>query len=282
MRKIKPVVLSVLVLMVLLVGSVTIPVLAWFDRNEDGYLPGAPSNGRLGYTHGANVRAWTLDMRWNTTYYVRRDNSPRIDITADCDSRTGADHLHAINWFSNLPGKSFQSWSDCGSLFIKEEGEIFFNKYGISTTKTDYEADVIYQKKNPRTGNGAIDHSYQRSSGPDPKVCGRICGDSNHDWLAQSKFDASYNFIGFEPPEAGWTGILGSRAYASELLVSEEQDLFTLSLPGAPFSVQVAKDGEHTRAYLEVDFSDRATLQSYVQMLLRLGCYPLTSSIPSM
>lgn len=258
--------LAMLMFILLVLVGIAIPALAWFDREEDGYLQGAPSNGRLGYTHGADVRAWTLEMRWNTTYYVRRDNSPRIDVTADCDSGTGADHLHVINFSSNLPGKSFQSWNDCGNISIKEEGEIFFDKNGISTSRTDYEATVIFQRKNPRTGNGAIDHSYQRSSGPDPKVCGRICGDPNHDWLAKSKFDAHYNFIGFEPPKAGWTAWLGaSRAYASELLVSEEQDVFTLSQPSVPFIVQVVKDGEHTRAYLEADFSDRASLQSYVQ-----------------
>ena len=54
MRKMKLLMLPALVLLALLVGSITIPVLAWFDREDDGYLPGAPSNGRLGYTHGCN------------------------------------------------------------------------------------------------------------------------------------------------------------------------------------------------------------------------------------
>jgi len=264
MRKIQLIVATVLVLMVFLMGNLSIPILAWFDRNYEGYLLGAPSNGRLGYTHSGYVRAWTLDMRWNTTYYVRRDNSPRIDITADCDSGTGADHLHVINWFSNLPGKSFQSWSDCGKSWIKEEGEIFFDKYGISTSVTNYEADVIYEKK-LSTANGAIDHSYQRSSGLDPKVCGSgPCGDPNHDWLAKTVY-VNYNYDHFEPPEAGWTGILGSKAYASGPLISKEQDMLILSFLGAPFIVQVAKDGEHIRAYLDVDFSERANLQSYVR-----------------
>lgn len=266
MRKIKLLMLPALVLLALLVGSVTIPVLAWFDRGEDGYLRGAPSNGRLGYTHGADVRAWTLEMRWNTTYYVRRDNSPRIDITADCDSRTGADHLDAVGYSSNLPGKSFQSWNDCGSVTIREEGEIFFDKNGISTTRTDYEATVIFQKRNPRTGNGAIDHSYQRSSGSDLKVCGRICGDLNHDWLAKSLFDAGYNFIRFEPPEAGWTDRLDAlKAYASELPTWEKQDTLVFAWPNVPFTVQVARDGEHTRAYLETDFSNPSHLQAYIR-----------------
>lgn len=106
MRKIQLIVATVLVLMVFLMGNLSIPILAWFDRNYEGYLLGAPSNGRLGYTHSGYVRAWTLDMRWNTTYYVRRDNSPRIDITADCDSGTGADHLHVINWFSKISMES--------------------------------------------------------------------------------------------------------------------------------------------------------------------------------
>lgn len=266
MRKMKLLMLPVLVLLALLVGNITIPVLAWFDREYDGYLPGAPSNGRLGYTHGADVRAWTLEMRWNTTYYVRRDNSPRIDITADCDSGTGADHLDVVSYSSNLPGKSFQRWNDCGSIFVREEGEIFFDKNSISTTRTDYEATVIFQKKNPRVGGGAIDHSYQRSSGPDSKVCGSICGDLNHDWLAKSLFDASYNFIRFEPPKAGWTARLGTlRTYASELPAWEKQDTFTFAQPNVPFTVQVAKDGRHTRAYVEVDFSNHIHLQAYVR-----------------
>jgi hypothetical protein len=41
--------------------------------------------------------------------------------------------------------------------------------------------------------------------------------------------------------------------------------MLILSFPGAPFIVQVAKDGEHIRAYLDVDFSERANLQSYVR-----------------
>ncbi|MGQ9546984.1 MAG: hypothetical protein ACUVTR_07585, partial [Dehalococcoidia bacterium] len=161
---------------------------------------------------------------------------------------------------------SFKSWSDCGDIFIREEGEIFFDKNGISTTRTDYEADVIFLKKNPRTGNGAIDHSYQRSSGLDQKVCGRICGDPNHDWLAKSVFNASYNFIRFEPPEAGRTSWLGaSKAYAFKLPALEKQDILVFSRSDVPFTVQVAKDGEHTRAYIEADFSTRANLQAYVQ-----------------
>lgn len=265
MNKTKFLMLALFVLVVLMVGSFTIPVLAWFDRKEDGYLPGAPSNGRLGYTHNGDVRAWTLELQWDTTYYVRRDNSPRIDITADCDSGTGADHLHVINWFSNLPGTSFGSWSDCGNLLIKEEGEIFFDKLGISPG-VKYEADVIFQKRNPRSGNGAINHSYQRSSGPDPKVCGNNCGDANHDWLGKSKFDANYNFIGFEPPEAGYTGWLGvSSAHASELPTLAKQNTLTLSRPDLPFTIQVAKDDEHIRAYVEADFSTPAGLQAYVQ-----------------
>ncbi len=266
MRKIKFLIFAVFVTIMILVGSINIPVLAWFDRQYDGYLLGAPSNGRLGYTHGTDVRAWTLEMRWNTTYYIKRDNNPRIDITADCDSGTGADHLHVINFSSNLPGATYQSWSDCGNILIKEEGEIFFDKNGISTTRTDYEADVIFQKKNQRTGNGAINHTYQRSSGLDSKVCGSICGDPNHDWLAKSIFDANYNFIQFDPQNAGWTAWLGvSKAYSSALPDLKRQSTFTLSPLGAPFTIRVAKDGEHTRAYIETDFTNLANLNAYMR-----------------
>ncbi len=59
MRKIKFLTCVVFALIMILVGSITVPVLAWFDREYDGYLPGAPSNGRLRYTHGTEVRAWT-------------------------------------------------------------------------------------------------------------------------------------------------------------------------------------------------------------------------------
>ncbi len=255
--------LLVVVLVILLIGGATIPVLSWFDRTYEGYLLGAPSNGRLGYTHGADVRAWTLDMRWNTVYYVRRDNNPRIDITADCTG-AGSDKLHVSSWFSNLPATSFQSWNDCGNLAIREKGEIFFDKYGISTSVTNCEADVIFQKK-LASANGEVNHSYQRSSGPDSKVCGTgTCGDPNHDWLAKTVY-VNYNFSRFEPPEAGWVGLLGSRAYASGLPDFEGQDIQAISLPDLPFTIQVAKDGEHTRAYVEVNFSDPVALRSYMQ-----------------
>jgi len=109
-------------------------------------------------------------------------------------------------------------------------------------------------------------YSYQRSSGPDPKVCGNNCGDANHDWLGKSKFDANYNFIGFEPPKAGYTDWLGvSSAHASELPTLAKQNTFTLSRPDLPFTIQVAKDNGHIRAYVEVDFSTPAGLQAYVQ-----------------
>ncbi|MCX7681327.1 MAG: hypothetical protein N2508_05085 [Anaerolineae bacterium] len=261
MRKVK--LLLTVILVMLFIGGATIPVLSWFDRTYEGYLPGAPSNGRLGYTHGADVRAWTLDMRWNTVYYVRRDNNPRIDITADCTG-AGGDKLHVSSWFSNLPATSFQSWNDCGNLAIREEGEIFFDKYGISTSVTNYEADVIFQKK-LASANGEVNHTYQRSSGPDPKVCGTgTCGDPNHDWLAKTVY-VNYNYDHFEPANAGWVRLLGASAYASGLPALEEQDVHVISLPGVPFTIQMARDGEHTRAYVEVDFSDPVALQSYTQ-----------------
>lgn len=150
------------------------------------------------------------------------------------------------------------------SLLIKEEGEIFFDKYGISTSVTNYEADVIFQKK-LASANGEVNHTYQRSSGSDPKVCGTgPCGDPNHDWLAKTVY-VNYNYHHFEPPEAGWTSLIGSRAYASRSPSLEEVSARTISLPGVPFTIQVAKDGEHTRAYVEVNFSDLSALQSYVK-----------------
>lgn len=205
-------------------------------------------------------------MRWNTTYHVRRDNSPRIDITADCTNGR-ADQLHVINWFSNLPGRSFQSWDDCGNIFIKEEGEIFFDKNSISTAVTNYEADVIFQKR-LATASGEINHTYQRSSGSDPKVCGSgPCGDPNHDWLAKSLY-INYNFSQWVPPNTGWTwtSLFGaSRAYASASPTHNDQDAWNLSSPDAPFSIQVARDGKRARVYIEADFSDPVVLQSYLQ-----------------
>lgn len=41
--------------------------------------------------------------------------------------------------------------------------------------------------------------------------------------------------------------------------------MHTILLPDVPFTIQVAKDGEHIRAYVEVNFSDPAALQFYKQ-----------------
>jgi hypothetical protein len=259
MRKVR--FLTPVALLVLLLGSV-VPVWAWFDRTYEGYLWGSPTNGRLGYTNGTNVQAWTLGMRWNSTYYVRRDSAPRIDITADC-ANGKADQLSATGFVSNLPSKSFSRWNDCGNIFKYEEGEVYFDPYGILTTKTDYEADVIFAKQ-LSNASGEVNHTYQRSSGLDPKVCGTTCGAPNHDWLAKTVY-VNYNYDHFEPPEAGWTSLSEvSGVSAPEPINAESQDTQTIAPVGAPFAILVGREGEHTRAYVEADFS-RAAIGSYVQ-----------------
>lgn len=55
-----------------------------------------------------------------------------------------------------------------------------------------------------------------------------------------------------------------THAYASEIDVTQRDDVMRI-IPEAPFSIFVTKDGEHTRAYIEADFTNPTARQAYAQ-----------------
>lgn len=106
-------------------------------------------------------------IKWNAAGVsaMASDSSPMLDMTADCtDDNPGADQLHYVWHHTSIPDDGFQAWTDCGSLSVWEEAELFIEKAAV-VAEAIYDYQVHYEVR--KTGvNGAINLTYQRSNSP--------------------------------------------------------------------------------------------------------------------
>ena len=135
----------------------------------------SPYNGWMTATvRSSDVVGTAQYIRWSSggISAFNSDLGPRFDITADCAGTPG-DQLDYAATYTNLPNSGVDVWNDCGSIFVREEAELWLTRTLVA--EVDYYYQVIYWKQSG-SHSGEINITYQRNNSP------------THDWLDKATY----------------------------------------------------------------------------------------------